>query len=78
MNGSEILQGISNEHNVYNFEELSILCWKTVTQQVKMQTDVSVLNLSMAASFFWMRFCFFSLKGKNKKKRIYNINSDYQ
>ena len=37
---------------MYNFEELSILFWKIVTEQVKMQTDVSLINLSMLASFF--------------------------
>lgn len=37
---------------MYNFEELSILFWKIVTEQVKMQIDVSLINLSMLASFF--------------------------
>ena len=37
---------------MYNFEELSILFWKIVTEQVKMQIDVSLINLSMLTSFF--------------------------
>ena len=45
-------QEVSNEQNVYSFEEPSILFWKIVTEQVKMQTDVSLINLSMLASFF--------------------------